>query len=90
MKNFFNASQFKKYTAEIILFFLIFLTSLNAYLGEFSANGDTYDHLILIILVLKAQLIIDYFMHLKKCAFAWRYSMSAFAIVIACLIGFLN
>lgn len=69
---------------------LVLLTMLSAYLGELnttpSSTSELNKELILLILVLKAQLIVDYFMQLKTVKKFWRLTMSAFAICISLII----
>ena len=72
----------------IVFLILVLLTLLSAYLGEFSEWNTTSLIVVLVIMVAKAQLIIDYFMQLKGVQRIWRISMSCFSIVIA-LIAFL-
>ena len=72
--------------ATIIWFALIALSGLAAYIGEFSEPTDEIIMPILLILIIKAQLIIDYFMDLKHVRLFWRITMSAFAIVISVII----
>ncbi|WP_444998386.1 cytochrome C oxidase subunit IV family protein [Aliikangiella sp. IMCC44359] len=69
---------------------LIILTMLSAYLGELNTKSSSISELskglILLILVLKSQLIIDYFMQLKQVKVFWRLTMSIFAICISFII----
>jgi cytochrome c oxidase subunit IV len=72
--------------AILIWLALIALSAIAAYIGEFSDTADKMMLPILLILVIKAQLIIDYFMGLKRVRTFWRLSMSAFAVVISVII----
>ena len=73
-------------SSTIIWLILITLSSIAAYVGEFTESTDDLIAPLLIILIIKAQLIIDYFMGLKRVKTFWRSSMSAFAIVISIII----
>jgi|GEM_PF-3415445 len=78
------------YRNGLTLLVLLALTTISAMLGELTPTSSDYAPLILVILVVKAQLIIDYFMQLKSSKPFWRYSMSAFALVIALIIWICN
>ncbi len=76
----------QKNTAFSIWFLLILLSSIAAYIGEFNQINNQLLIILLVILIIKAQLIIDYFMKLKHVNVFWRYSMSAFSVTISVII----
>ena len=73
----------------LIYIMVICLTILSAYMGEFSQWSTSSLVVVLCIMVVKAQLIIDYFMRLKHVQKIWRRTMSAFSMVIALFAFFL-
>lgn len=75
--------------ATITWICLILLSMVGAYIGEFSDMDRSVLAVTLIILVVKAQLIVDYFMELKQVKIFWRSTMSAFAIFISVIIWFI-
>jgi cytochrome c oxidase subunit 4 len=70
------------FSPNLVFVGLITLTVLSAFIGEFSESNQGSLVLVLVLMVIKTQLIIDHFMHLKNVKLKWRLSMSAFAVVI--------
>ncbi len=78
----------KTQSSLIVWLLLVLLSGIGAYIGEFAQPNNQNLIFILLILVIKAQLIIDYFMMLKKVKALWRLTMSAFSVVISIVIWF--
>lgn len=78
----------KTQSSLIVWLLLVLLSGIGAYIGEFAQPNNQNLIIILLILVIKAQLIIDYFMMLKKVKALWRLTMSAFSVVISIVIWF--
>ena len=78
----------KELSPNLIFVGLITLTVLSAFIGEFSESNQGSMLLVLVLMVIKTQLIIDHFMHLKNVKLKWRLSMSAFAVVIGSVAWF--
>lgn len=68
--------------STVVWLVLITLTGISAYIGEFSVTDEKIIAFIVIALVIKAQLVVDYFMGLKEVRTLWRVVMSAFAALI--------
>ncbi|WP_196137882.1 cytochrome C oxidase subunit IV family protein [Aliikangiella sp. G2MR2-5] len=65
---------------------LIILSVAGACFGEVKALTEEILLATLIILVVKAQLIVDYFMGIKQVRPLWRLTMSGFAISISFIV----
>jgi len=76
------------FSPNLVFVGLITLTVLSAFIGENSESNKESMLLVLVLMVIKTQLIIDHFMHLKKVKLKWRLSMSAFAVVIGSVAWF--
>ncbi len=74
--------------ATIIWLILIIMSGIAAWIGEFSTTNTQIMAFIVVSLMIKGQLIVDYFMGLKKVSWMWRGIMSAFCIVIGIIIIF--
>ena len=72
--------------STIIWLILIVLTCIAAYIGEFSVTNPQVIGFIIVALVIKAQLVVDYFMGLRHVSVVWRGILSAFSIVIGTII----
>ncbi|MCP5206993.1 MAG: cytochrome C oxidase subunit IV family protein [Hahellaceae bacterium] len=72
--------------STLIWLFLIALTCIAAYVGEFSTTNPQIIGFIILALIIKAQLVVDYFMGLRHVKTVWRLILSAFSIVIGTII----
>ncbi len=69
--------------ATAVWLFLIILTLSAWYISEQGSLTPALIVVVLASLIIKAQLITDYFMGLHKVKLGWRLSMTGFAIVIS-------
>jgi len=77
--------------ATYIWLMLIGATAIAAFLGSIELSGATQTGLwvtlaSIVILVIKGQLIVDYFMDLKNVQPIWRLLLSAYCFVIGCFV----
>jgi len=73
------------YTPTIIWLFLIALSGIAAWIGEFGASTPHIVGFVILSLIVKGQLVVDYFMGLKQVSWLWRGIMSAFCVVIGAI-----
>ena len=69
----------------IIWLLLITLSGIAAWIGEFGASTPHIVGFVILILIIKGQLVIDYFMGLNQVSWLWRGIMSAFCMVIGAI-----
>ena len=72
--------------ATFVWIALMFATAIGAFLGSLKTTGVAVVLLSIVVLVVKGQLIVDYFMGLKPVARHWRILMSAYSIVIGAFV----
>lgn len=72
--------------ATIIWLILLIMSGIAAWIGEFSTTNTQIMIFIVVSLMIKGQLIVDYFMGLKQVSWVWRGIMSAFCVVIGIII----
>lgn len=80
----FSVTEARK--ALLVWLVLIGTTILSALIGGQSELGLLAVMGIVLLLIVKAQLIIDHFMALKGVAVHWRWLMSAYSVVIGLLV----
>lgn len=76
-----------KYFSTIIWLALLALTILTFSLGEAGMSGSRVMLTLLAITMIKSQLVVNYFMALRKTKFLWRAIMFGYFIVIGSLIA---
>ncbi|MBV1921150.1 MAG: cytochrome C oxidase subunit IV family protein [Pseudomonadales bacterium] len=69
----------------IIWLFLITLSGIAAWIGEFGASTPHIVGFVILALIVKGQLVVDYFMGLNQVSWLWRGIMSAFCMVIGAI-----
>ena len=69
----------------IIWLLLIVLSGIAAWIGEFGASSPHIIGFVILALIVKGQLVVDYFMGLKQVSWIWRGIMSAFCMVIGAI-----
>ena len=69
-------------TARIVWIVLMIATSIGAILGSLETTGIAVVFFSIIILIIKGQLIIDFFMGIRHVERHWRILMTAYCIVI--------
>ena len=69
----------------IIWLFLIALSGIAAWIGEFGTSTPHMVSFIILALIVKGQLVVDYFMGLKHASWLWRGIMSAFCLLIGAI-----
>lgn len=77
-------SETRKVT--LIWLALILATAIGALISTFEETGVLVVFFTVTILIIKGQLIVDYFMNLKDVAKHWRMLMSAYCIVIGAFV----
>lgn len=65
---------------------LLALSAISAYIGEFGETNTTIIGLVIIALIIKGQLIVDYFMDLKQVSVVWRLVLSGFCAILGFVI----
>ena len=69
----------------IIWLLLIALSGIAAWIGEFGESTPHIIGFVILALIVKGQLVVDYFMGLKQVSWLWRGIMSAFCVVIGAI-----
>lgn len=73
--------------ATIIWIILMSLTILTLFIGETGLEGKTIILIILGVTFFKVQMIVDYFMALKKARWGWQLAMFSWSFLVLTFIG---
>ena len=76
-----------KNTTTLIWLILVFLTFVTYAVGKEGMGGTTIVWLLLLSILLKGQLVADYFMGLKGVRFPWRWMVTGWLLFILGMIA---
>ncbi len=71
----------------MIWIILMSLTILTLFMGETGLSGKNIILIILVVTFFKVQMIVDYFMNLRKARWGWQLAMFSWSFLVLSFIG---